>query len=351
MPPKTSTKAETKAKQKILEDKTFGLKNKNKSAKVGKYINSLENTLKQGGNRRKDEDDARLAKERKKQEEAKKAELAALFKPVVQQQKVALGVDPKSIVCAFFKQGLCQKGDKCKFSHDMAVERKSAKINMYEDNRDDLSTGGGGMENWDQEKLTEVIARKHQNVPGVRTTTDLVCRHFLEAIETRKYGWFWECPNGNEKCKYRHALPPDFVLKPRVGEGAEGNAIGDDETEQISLEEFLDSERHKIQKGTPVTAESFAKWKADRKERQELETLAKERSKEADIRAGKLLNLSGRDLFTYNPEIYAISEGEDEGEEALDVGQHTKDSEEEDVDIQDESVFLDEELENLEIDE
>ena len=35
--------------------------------------------------------------------------------------------------CAFFKQGLCKKGDKCKFSHDPAVEKKSAKRNVYEE--------------------------------------------------------------------------------------------------------------------------------------------------------------------------------------------------------------------------
>ena len=47
---------------------------------------------------------------------------------------VILGVDPKSVFCAFFKQGLCKKGaDKCKFSHDPDVERKSAKRILYTD--------------------------------------------------------------------------------------------------------------------------------------------------------------------------------------------------------------------------
>ena len=50
------------------------------------------------------------------QEEQKK-----LFKPVIKEQKVDAGVDPKSIFCAFFKQGLCKKGAKCKFSHDPDV--------------------------------------------------------------------------------------------------------------------------------------------------------------------------------------------------------------------------------------
>lgn len=34
------------------------------------------------------------------------------------------GVDPKSMVCEFFRHGQCTKGAKCKFSHDLNVERK-----------------------------------------------------------------------------------------------------------------------------------------------------------------------------------------------------------------------------------
>ena len=34
------------------------------------------------------------------------------------------GVDPKSIVCEYFKAGKCQKGFKCKFSHDLNVKAK-----------------------------------------------------------------------------------------------------------------------------------------------------------------------------------------------------------------------------------
>ncbi len=46
------------------------------------------------------------------------------------------GVDPKSIVCEFFRHGQCAKGFKCKFSHDLSVERKGEKIDIYSDQRD-----------------------------------------------------------------------------------------------------------------------------------------------------------------------------------------------------------------------
>ena len=69
-----------------------------------------------------------------------------------------LGVDPKSLFCAFFKQGLCKKGAKCKFSHDPAVERKAAKRNIYADARDEKEET---MEDWDEDQLNEVVNKKH----------------------------------------------------------------------------------------------------------------------------------------------------------------------------------------------
>ena len=61
--------------------------------------------------------------------------------------------------CAFFKQGLCKKGDKCKFSHDPAVERKAAKRSIYCDGKEDKEDDN--MDEWDDDKLAEVINKKH----------------------------------------------------------------------------------------------------------------------------------------------------------------------------------------------
>jgi hypothetical protein len=91
------------------------------------------------------------------------------------------------------------------------------------------------METWDQKKLEEVV----QSKSGKQPPTDIVCKHFLEAIESSKYGWFWECPNGGTACKYRHALPPGFILKSKNSKV--------EEKEEISLEEFLESEVNTIQ--------------------------------------------------------------------------------------------------------
>ncbi|KAK3232329.1 hypothetical protein Dsin_004210 [Dipteronia sinensis] len=43
MPPKQS-KADVAKKQKVVEDKTFGLKNKNKSKSVQKYVQNIQSS-------------------------------------------------------------------------------------------------------------------------------------------------------------------------------------------------------------------------------------------------------------------------------------------------------------------
>ena len=79
------------------------------------------------------------------------------------------GVDPKSVFCAFFKQGLCKKGDKCKFSHDPDVERKSAKRSIYNDAREDEDDN---MDDWDDDKLADVVNKKHAGEKS--NATDIV---------------------------------------------------------------------------------------------------------------------------------------------------------------------------------
>lgn len=83
--------------------------------------------------------------------EALKRETAELFKPV-QVQKVAFGVDPKTVLCMFYKQGNCEKGRKCKFSHDLAVERKGVKRDLYQDTREveDEAKRKDDMVDWDE---------------------------------------------------------------------------------------------------------------------------------------------------------------------------------------------------------
>ncbi|OQR90745.1 hypothetical protein ACHHYP_05260 [Achlya hypogyna] len=305
MPPKKgnqeSKKSVEKKKDKMIEDKTFGLKNKNKSKTVQKYVQQMHHQVKGTSE----------AQERKKLEE-KKAKQAAkeamekqmkdLFMAAIVQPKVPLGVDPKTIVCEFFKQATCAKGNRCKFSHDLMVGKKAQKINLYEDDRD--TKEADKMDDWDQKKLEDVVAEKHG--AKTATTTDIVCKYFLDAIEKSQYGWFWTCPNGGKSCKYRHALPPGYVFQSKK-DRENSKKKGD----EVSIEEIIEQQRAKLgaNGGTPVTEETFAKWKAEKAKRKmaEDEKRRKDEAKKSGNRG--LSTLSGRALFTFDPTLFQDDDG------------------------------------------
>lgn len=99
-----------------------------------------------------------------------------------------------------------------------------------------------------------------------------------------------------EACKYKHALPPGFILKPKGKKEKQ-----EEDPNAISIEEFLEVERHKLPaKLTPVTAESFAEWKKNRTEKKAAEAEALKKSKETQAQAGKAGGMSGRDLFEFS---------------------------------------------------
>ena len=209
MPPKKAQDNAPKKAKASVEDKTFGMKNK-KGGAAKKQINQLQAQSKSNKSpeekKKEAEKEARL-KEKAAAEAAKK-EAADLFKPA-QVQKVPFGVDPKTVLCQFFKAGHCEKGKKCKFSHDLEIGRKAQRKDLYQDTREEEKDEKemDKMDDWDEEKLRKVVLSKHGNP---KTTTDKVCKHFISAVEEGKYGWFWTCPNGGDKCMYRHSLPPGY---------------------------------------------------------------------------------------------------------------------------------------------
>ncbi|EMR11144.1 hypothetical protein PNEG_00740 [Pneumocystis murina B123] len=210
MPQKKTAPSVKKNPQKIVEDKTFGLKNKNKSSKIQAHIRQIESQAANIGKNKITKEKEMQKKEqteKKIAEESRKMELSELFKQPP--QKVPFGVDPKSILCQYFKQGFCDKGKKCKFSHNLDVEKRSEKKDIYTDsrlihlneNKSLIDKKNDTIDLWDDEKLQSVVLSKHGNP---KTTTNIVCKFFLEAIEKGIYGWFWVCPNDGDNCKYKH---------------------------------------------------------------------------------------------------------------------------------------------------
>ncbi|XP_061600842.1 zinc finger CCCH domain-containing protein 15 [Cololabis saira] len=342
MPPKKpapvtgNKKTQEKKKEKIIEDKTFGLKNK-KGAKQQKFIKNVTHQVKQTGGRQAEGDKTGKKADKKKELD----ELNELFKPVVVAQKVSKGVDPKSVLCAFFKQGQCTKGDKCKFSHDLSMERKCEKRSVYVDERDD-ELEKDTMDNWDEKKLEEVINKKHGEAEKKKTKTQIVCKFFLEAIETNKYGWFWVCPVGGDVCMYRHALPPGFVLK-------KDKKKEEEKEDEVSLEELIENERSALGVNvTRITLETFLAWK--KRKRQEKLDKAREQmeQKKADFKAGKSLVVSGREVFEFRPEL--VDDDDDEADDTRYSNEGEEEDEEEieinDVQDIDLSRFVPQEVDN-----
>lgn len=344
MPPKQASKTDLAKKQKVVEDKTFGLKNKNKSKNVQKYVQSLQQSAQP-----KADPSKTAAKKKKDEEKAREKELNDLFKIAVVQPKVPVGVDPKSIVCEFFKVAQCAKGFKCKFSHDLNVQRKGEKIDIYSDKRDEDT-----MEDWDQETLEKVVESKrteyNQNKP-----TEIVCKYFLDAVEKKQYGWFWVCPNGGKECHYRHALPPGYVLKSQM------KTLLEEEAEKIPIEEEIEKQRAKVTTTTPLTPELFFQWKNKKMEEREA-GLAAQRADRAknDRMSGRELFLLDASLFVDDAEAYEKYNREEEpntteqkAQENPGGGPSTStsavaDSEEDGPDIDDDDELDLDELEELE---
>lgn len=131
----------------------------------------------------------------------------------------------------------------------------------------------------------------------------------MEAVEKSKYGWFWQCPTG-ESCIYRHALPPGFALKK--------DKKKDDKANEISLEDLIEKERAALgPKQTKVTLETFLAWKK-RKIQEKIDQAKKDEDKKrSDYKAGKQVGLSGREMFSFNPELAQENDME-EGDELFD---------------------------------
>merc|ERR1711892_692381 len=169
MPPKAKVnkKAEMKKKDKTLDDKTFGLKNK-KGGKAQKYIAIVEMQVASGGrvNSWAQDQEKKKAAEKKAAKEAELAEMQMLFGKAITAKGTKFMMDPKA----------------------KKAEKKTA-----------FSTAKDPKE--EEEKKA--------------TTTDKICNEFIKAVESKKYGWFWECSTvkSGKPCKYRHVLPEGFVLE------------------------------------------------------------------------------------------------------------------------------------------
>ena len=148
---------------------------------------------------------------------------------------------------------MCEKGKKCKYSHDLSLEeQKHASIDIYSDPRAKV---------------------------GKMPDTIITCKDFIEAVEKNLYGFNWVCPNGGENCQYRHMLPAGYVLKRDNGAARQDS---DDEEDKLTMEEQIEEERRQLTgELTPVTLESFNAWKERKAAKKQAELEAQIAAEEA----------------------------------------------------------------------
>ena len=122
-------------------------------------------------------------RKQKKKEQQEQALLSALYTDVnklKEAQNSDEDDDPANTVCPYFKQGLCQKGKKCIYSHDLTLDR-TEEIDLYVDQRIQLimnAIGGKELNELSEDELGKMIGEKQKEmIKGAKS--DIICKFFL----------------------------------------------------------------------------------------------------------------------------------------------------------------------------
>jgi len=104
----------------------------------------------------------------------------------------------------------------------------------------------------------------------------------------------------------------------------------EEQKEAISLEDLIESERAALGGNvTKVTLESFLAWKK-RKIEEKKQQLVKDEEKKRNefVKHGRLVGLSGREMFTFNPDL--IANDDEDADNDIDYNHRSDDDDEED---------------------
>lgn len=122
-----------------------------------------------------------------------------------------------------------------------------------------------------QQSNIDIYTDPRVKVGKAPADTIITCQHFVKAVEKDLYGFNWQCPNNGDNCQYMHRLPMGYVLLKDKNKKKDE----DSDEETLTLEEKIEEERRALPSEglTPVTLESFKKWKEEkaRKKQEELE--------------------------------------------------------------------------------
>lgn len=114
----------------------------------------------------------------------------------------------------------------------------------------------------------------------------------------------------------------------------------EDQKENISLEDLIESERAALGANvTKVTLESFLAWKKRKIEERKMQLVKDEEKKRNEfVKHGRLVGLSGREMFTFNPDL--IANDDEDAENDIDYRHRSDDEEDDDETDQPEGVSI-----------
>mmetsp|Transcript_114690 Transcript_114690/g.364533 ORF Transcript_114690/g.364533 Transcript_114690/m.364533 type:complete len:354 (-) Transcript_114690:101-1162(-) len=296
MPPKVVDKKRQAEKEKIAIDKTFGMKNKNKSKTVQKYIKQITAQV-QGAPKGGVDQAKRDEKDAKQKDVAKAALLNSLFN--LDTDRKGRAFDP-----------VAKKKAKQAEEDAVAAGRK-----LKEELRKEIIEGIANtirLTNAKGIRMSElgghpiIHALKDKHVDAFKVISLLL---FIKAND--KVFWVDDPESSNPTLRCQDDVDTEVAPDGR------------------SIEEIIEEKRAALPPGgTPVTLASFEAWKV-RKEAERLAQVEAD-SKEAQKKGGsKHAGMSGRDLFTFDASLFV------DDDEAVDADVYGERSENEDDDDED----------------
>lgn len=325
-----AAKSEKKVK-KVVEDKTFGLKNKNKSKKVQKYIEQINSSARNGGGKQSRAFHEQQAARKKAEKEAKKQAELEMFKLLGDAYK------PKN-------------KNKSKRTRKKEEEEQQKKKDDEEQRK---------KEQYEKDFSVPIISLIDVFQMDSRTVVERVCAvlehkdNLVSKTSTGSDCLYVKISDGSTRNPFTLTVidqnPTSFIYK--VGDvldirSAVAMVRGEKvylETEKdkttltltseslkthvlelkqnkeeiraqggIAIEQLIEEQRAKLDSSnlTPVNKERFFKWKEEKRKKQEIETL--EKQKKAEKKSGKSVKnlniLTGRQLFVVDKSLFKDDE-------------------------------------------
>jgi hypothetical protein len=162
---------------------------------VQQYVKQVEQSVKSSSGKA-----AKQQEEKKKAKEAAESAKSELMPATIKQPKVPEGMDPKTVVCEYWRHNCCAKGNKCKFAHDFNVQQRRREQERNNKNDDseaseqetrllhkggpDLYTDYRDFYNNDGSSSSSKTASTAGSGESSIATTSKICTHYLHAVES-----------------------------------------------------------------------------------------------------------------------------------------------------------------------